>query len=87
MSAQQWLSQKIDSFPYSVSSEVPTASTLIDTPMFTPSPTVTQSPVMVGGVNVAAAVAIPVVLVLLLIVAVVCVGTGYYYLFYIPMQR
>ena len=37
----------------------------------TPSPTVTQSPVMMGGVNVAAAVAIPVVLVLLLLLLLV----------------
>ena len=37
----------------------------------TPSPTVTHSPVMMGGVNVAAAVAIPVVLVLLLLLLLV----------------
>ena len=44
------------------------------TPTVIASPTVTHSPVMVGGVNVAAAVAIPVVLVLL-VVCVVVVGT------------
>ena len=51
--------------------------------MVTPSPTVTQSPVMMGGVN-AAAVAIPVVLglLLLLLVIAVVVGVGYYYLCY-----
>ena len=37
----------------------------------TPSPTVTHSPGMMGGVNVAAAVAIPVVLVLLLLLLVI----------------
>ena len=42
----------------------------------TPSPTVTQSPVMMGGVNIAAAVAIPVVLVLLLLLLVVGVVVG-----------
>ena len=42
-----------------------------------PSPTVTQSPVMMGGVNVTAAVAIPVVLVLLLLLVIgVVVGVG-----------
>ena len=40
----------------------------------TPSPTVTQSPVMMGGVNIAAAVAIPVVLVLLLLLIGVVMG-------------
>ena len=46
----------------------------------TPSPTVIHSPVMMGGVNVAAAVAIPVVLVLLLLLVIgVVVGVvGYY---------
>ena len=50
--------------------------------MVTLSPTVTHSPVMVGGVNVAAAVAITVVLVLLLlllVIGVVVVGVGYYH--------
>ena len=47
--------------------------------LVTPSPTVTHSPVMMGGVNVAAAVAIPVVLVLLLLVIGVVVGVGCYY--------
>ena len=48
--------------------------------MLTPSPTVTHSPTMMGGVNVAA-IAIPVVLVLLLllVIGVVMVGVGYYY--------
>ena len=57
-----------------------TAATHIDTPTVTPSPLVTHSPVMMGGVNLAAAVAIPVVLVLLLVIGVVVmgVGTGYY---------
>ena len=63
---------------------IPTTATFIDTPtvisMLTPSPTVTQSPVMVGGVNVAAAVAVPVVLVLLLLVVgvAVVVAVSYY---------
>ena len=46
------------------------AGTLVDTHI-TPSLTVTHSPVMVGGVNVAAAVAKPVVRVLLLVIGVV----------------
>ena len=40
----------------------------------TPSPTVTQSPVMMGGVNIAAAVAIPVVLVIILLLLLLVVG-------------
>ena len=63
-----------------------TAATLTVIPTVTPSSTVThQSPVMMGGINVAAAVAIPVVLVLLLlvqvvgVVVVVVVVVGYYY--------
>ena len=56
-----------------------TAATHIDTATVTPSPLVTHSPVMMGGVNVTAAVAIPVVLVLLLLViGVVVVSVGYY---------
>ena len=56
-----------------------TAATLIDILTLIPSPTVTQSPVMMGGDNVAAAVAIPVVLILLLmVIGVVVVGVGYY---------
>ena len=48
-------------------------------PAVSPNPTVTHSPVMMRGVNVAAAVAIPVVLVLLLLViGVVVVGVSYY---------
>ena len=42
------------------------------------SPMVTQSPVMMGGVNVAAAVAIPVVLVLLLVLIGAVVGLYLY---------
>ena len=54
-------------------------------PTVSPSPTVTQSPVMMGGVNVAAAVAIPVVLVLLLLLLLIgVVGVvGYYKCFQI----
>ena len=65
-----------------------TAATPIDTLMLASSPTVTQSPVMMGENNVAAVVAIPAVLLLLLVigVAVVCVGTGYYYLCYRKRQ-
>ena len=55
-----------------------TAATLIGTPILTPSPTVTQSPVMMGGINVGIAVAIPVVLVLLLLVIGVVVVVGLY---------
>ena len=64
---------------------IPTAATFIGTPtvisMLTPSSTITHSPGMMGGVNVAAAVAIPVVLVLLLLLVigvVVMVGLSYY---------
>ena len=42
----------------------------------TPSPTVTHSPVMMGGVNVAAAVAVVLVLLLLLVVGVTVVVVG-----------
>ena len=68
MSDQHWLNSFV---------LVYNAYTLIGTPTVTH--TVTQSPVMVGGVNVAAAVATPVVLVLLLLVICVMV-VGYYYL-------
>ena len=47
-------------------------------PTVSPSPTVTHSPVMMRGVNVAAAVAIPVVLLLLLLVIGVVGVVGYY---------
>ena len=61
--------------------------TLIDTLTFTPSPTVTHSPVMMAGVNVAAAVAIPVLLLLLLLVIGVAVVAGVsYYLCYHKRQ-
>ena len=51
-------------------------------PTVSPSPTVTQSPAMMRGVNVAAAVAIPVVLVLLLLLLVIgVVGVVGYYMF------
>ena len=43
-------------------------------------PTVTHSPEMMGGVNVAAAVAIPVVLLLLLVIGVVVVVGAVIYL-------
>ena len=60
-----------------------TAATLIDILTLTQSPTVTQSPLMIGGVNVAAAVAISVVLVLLLIVIGVVVGVSFYLCYHI----
>ena len=63
-----------------------TAGTLINTLTLTPSPTVTQSPVMMGGINVAAAVAIPVVLVLLLVIGVVVVVVDVNYLCYHKRQ-
>ena len=45
-------------------------------PVTTPSPTVTRSPEMMGGLNIAAAVAIPVVLLLLLLLLVIGVVVG-----------
>ena len=64
-----------------------TVATLVDTIMLTPSPTVTHSPVMMGGVNVAAAAAIPVVLLLLLVIGVmVAVVSMSYYLCYHKIQ-
>ena len=63
-----------------------TAATLIDILMLTPSLTVTQSPVIVGGVNVTAVVAILVVLVLLLVIGVVVVVGLSYYLCYHKIQ-